>query len=151
MLQSIVEPNPTINEHELELFTTRRGVRLPKQYEEFLLTTNGGQPVPSAFPITGFADNPLGVVQALFGVKANLATEDLDKILSELQGTVPKGIFPIACTEGDDFLVLDLRKPNAPVLFWDRKPFWGSSTWNEADLYPVSNDFSTFLHALHEP
>lgn len=150
MLQNVLEPNAAISEHELRSFAHRHGVKLPKSYEEFLLNTNGGQPVPSAFPIIGFATNPEGVVQAFFGLKATVRTEGLERNLAELEQSVPKGILPIAGTEGDDFIVLDLRKPRAPVLFWDRKPFWGSNVWNENDLYPVANDFEAFLRELHE-
>lgn len=150
MLQKIVEPNANLSGNELRSFANKNGIQLPKAYEDFLLHTNGGQPVPSAFPITGFPDNPHGVVQAFFGLKANIGAEDLEANLADLERLVPKGILPIAGTEGDDFVVLDLRKPNAPVVFWDRKSFWGSNVWNENDLYPVANDFESFLRALHE-
>ncbi|MDO8839074.1 MAG: SMI1/KNR4 family protein [Parvibaculum sp.] len=150
MLQDVVEPNATIGEIELRSFADRHGIRLPKAYAEFLLRTNGGQPVPAAFPIAGMEGNPSGVIQAFFGLKANIGTEDLESNLTELGETVPMGILPIAGTEGDDFLILDLRKKDAPVLFWDRKPFWGSNLWDESDLYPVAADFELLLRELHE-
>jgi hypothetical protein len=150
MLQTILEPNARISEQELKSLERQYGIALPKSYEEFLLKTNGGQPVPPAFPITGLADNPIGVVQAFFGLKAAISTEDLERILEEHAHLVPKGILPIACTGGADFLVIDLRKPSAPVLFWDRRPFWGTDVWNEADLYPVADDFESLLASLHE-
>jgi hypothetical protein len=150
MLQNIVEPNSNVSEHEVHAFARSHDIRLPERYREFLLATNGGQPVPAAFPISGLADNPVGVIKAFFGLKANIGTEDLDGNLEELQGLVPKGILPIACTDGDDYLVLDLRKAQGPVLFWDRKPFWGTDEWNEEDLYPVAADFEALLHSLHE-
>ena len=43
---------------------------LPASYQSFLLRNNGGRPVPSAFPIEGFNNNPTGVIQAFFGVDA---------------------------------------------------------------------------------
>ena len=58
MLQNVLEPNAAISEHELRSFAHRHGVKLPKSYEEFLLNTNGGQPVPSAFPIMGLRPTP---------------------------------------------------------------------------------------------
>lgn len=151
MLQNIVEPSARISETELKLFAQRHGIHFPKAYEKFLLNTNGGQPVPSAFPIEGLSGNPSGVVQAFFGLKANVGTEDLENNLLELGESVPKGILPIAGTEGDDFLVLDLRQTGAPIMFWDRRKFWGSNVWNESDLYPVANNFETLLSELHDP
>jgi hypothetical protein len=150
MLQNVLEPNSKVSESTLTSFAHRHGIRLPKAYEEFLLNTNGGQPVPAAFPIGGMEDNPEGVVQAFFGLSANIGTEDLEGNLAELGEAVPKGILPIAGTEGDDFLVLDLRQAHAPVLFWDRKAFWGSGLWNESDLYPVASNFESFLRSLHD-
>jgi len=150
MLQRVVELNPRITEQELRAFTNRHGIRLPKQYEEFLLRNNGGEPSPPAFPISGFENNPSGVVQVMFGLNAKFESLDLDKVLSEHESTIPKGILPIACTEGYDLLVLDLRSPHAPVLYWDRRPFWGNNVWDEDDLYFVANDFPSFLQGLHE-
>jgi len=149
VLQNMIDPNAKISDAELELFAQKIGLHLPRAYVDFLLHTNGGQPVPSAFSIIGFPDNPDGVVQAFFGLNATIGTEDLEKNIAELDRRIPNGVFPIASTEGDDFLILDLRKHGAPVLFWDRRPFWGSSVWNEADLYLVAHDFESFLNALH--
>ena len=150
MLQNVIDPNAKLDEHQLRSFANRHGLKLPKEYESFLLSTNGGQPVPAGFPIAGFPNNPVGAVQAFFGLGAGIASEDLEKNLLELQPAVPKGILPIAATEGDDFLLLDLRKSHAPVIFWDRKPFWGSNLWNESDLYPVAGNFISFLRSLHD-
>jgi hypothetical protein len=150
MLQTILELNAKTSEQDLRALEQRYDIILPKSYKDFLLNTNGGQPVPPAFPITGFANNPLDSVQAFFGLKAAMGCYDLEKILEELEHLIPKGILPIACTGGDDFLIIDIRKPGAPVLFWDRKPFWGTDVWNEAHLYPVADDFESLLNVLHE-
>lgn len=150
MLRDVVEPNSKVSDNELRSFADKYGIRLPKAYAEFLLSTNGGQPVPAVFPIAGMEDNPAGVVQAFFGLQANIETEDLERNLAELGSTVPTGILPIAGTEGDDFLVLDLRQARAPVLFWDRRNYWGSNLWNESDLYPVAVDFESFLRELRD-
>jgi hypothetical protein len=151
MLQKVTEPNARITAQELQSFSDRHGMKLPMPYQEFILAVNGGgYPVPSAFPIAGLADNPLGVLQALFGINAARETEDLDRVLEELQDSTPKGVLPIGCTEGYDLVVLDLRRADAPVLFWDRRSFWGSNVWDENDLYLVAENFRSFLDVLHE-
>ncbi|HEY9172941.1 MAG TPA: SMI1/KNR4 family protein [Verrucomicrobiae bacterium] len=150
MLREIVEPNSPISESEISVFESRFRLALPHQYRQFLLTNNGGRPVPSAFPILGFSANPRGNIQAFFGLGATIGTEDVALVLSQLVHDVPAGILPVACTGCDDFLCLDLRKPSAPVRFWDRRPFWGSNKWSEADLYPVTKDFASLLEALDD-
>lgn len=148
MFQKVVDPNPSINDLELQAFARRHGIKLPSEYRTFLLANNGGRPVPPAFPIQGFPDNPIGVIQAFFGLKTEIQTEDLDRILDELHGVIPAGILPIANTDGDDFVVLDLRVPGNPCLFWNRKPFWGDNVWRDEDLYPVAGNFQALLATL---
>ncbi|HWQ90137.1 MAG TPA: SMI1/KNR4 family protein [Clostridia bacterium] len=145
MLDQMLQPNPPINESQLLAFGARYHIDLPLAYRNFLLKYNGGQPVPAAFPIEGLPDNPAGVIQAFFGLNASLPTEDLDTIMTELADRMPKGILPIACTDGNDFVCFDLREGD-PVVFWDRKPFWGSNVWNDDDLYPVASNFELLLN-----
>jgi hypothetical protein len=150
MLCKILEPNAPVDADRISSFEERHEISLPKAYRDFLLRHNGGQPEPAAFPIEGMPDNPYGGVQAFFGLDANLLTEDLDLVLADLAGLIPAGILPIACTDGDDFVCLDLRRLTGPVVYWDRVPFWGENVWDERDLYPVADDFGTFLNELYD-
>ena len=150
MLRNIVEPNLPVNVETLRFFALRNNIELPMSYEKFLLSTNGGQPEPAAFDIHGLEHNPAGVVQAFFGLNARIQSEDLELNLAELSGEIPAGILPIAGTDWDDFLILDLRFPGSPVRFWDRRSFWGTHAWRESDLYPVSCDFDSLLRDLHD-
>jgi hypothetical protein len=144
------EANAPIEEGQLLHFATRYGLNLPRPYQDFIMRNNGGRPVPAAFPIVGFENNPSGVIHAFFGLNASIETEDLNVIMAELTGCIPSGMLPIACTEGDDFLCMDLRKPRGPIVFWDRKPFWGSNVWRDGDLYSVADDFDDLLVKLHD-
>jgi len=49
----------------------------------------------------------------------------------------------------DDFLVLDMRKKDAPVAYCNRRSFWGTAHWSEEDLYPVASGFAALLLSLH--
>ncbi len=150
MLRTILEPNGKIAQDDINSFALRHQLVLPPSYVAFLLRYNGGQPEPAGFPIEGLADNPLGAIQVFFGIKAKNPTEDLDRVLTEECSKIPHGVVPIACTEGDDFVCIDLRDPGCPVLFWDRRLFWGSNLWNEQDLYSIAQDFDSFLANLRE-
>lgn len=150
MLRRVTQTNPTIDQSALKSFELRYGLNLPLAYREFLLTTNGGRPIPPAFPILGLPNNPSGTIQAFFGLNASIHAHDLAAVTSELVGLVPPGLLPIACTDGDDFVCIDLRRPGAPVLFWDRRPVWGTNGWNDGDLYPIAGDFEALLGALSD-
>jgi hypothetical protein len=151
MLREIVEPNRPITEEDIAALESRLGLQLPPAYRDFLRKYNGGQPVPADFPIAGIPNNPFGAVQAFFGIGANIFTEDIEGVKADLPNTVPIKLIPIACTDGYDFVCLDLRQPGAPVVYWDRVPFWGNEVWNEGDLYPIAPSFEAFLEALHDP
>jgi hypothetical protein len=119
-------------------------------YRAFLLKHNGGEPDPPAFPITGFRNNPLGAIQKLFGINATVDVYDLDFVLEDLEGLIPRGVLPIGCTEGDDYVCLDTRREGIPVMYWDRRPFWGNNMWREEYLYPVAANFEAFLKSLQD-
>jgi hypothetical protein len=81
---------------------------------------------------------------------ARLPTDDLDETMRTLAGLIPSDILPIAHTDGDDFVCLDLRKGMpAGTVYWDRVGFWGTNVWREADLCPIAEDFTAFLDGLH--
>ena len=152
MLEKIREPNLPTTIYDLNSFGDRHKLALPARYVSFLLENNGGRPVPAAFPIQGLADNPFGIIKVFFGINTEIDTENLEYVLVEEceNINVPKGILPIASTDCGDFLCIDLRKSECPIVFWDRKPSWGNNIWNEADLYPVAESFETLLETLFE-
>lgn len=148
MLRELLQPNPPTDNGALVAFGLRYNLELPVPYREFLLRNNGGQPVRAVFPIEGMKDNSYGRVQSFFGLKAEISVYDLDAIMADLLDLIPRGVLPIACTEGYDFLCLDLRNAGASVVFWDRKPFWGTDIWSEGDLFPVADSFDSLLSSL---
>lgn len=150
MLREVKQANARVGEDAIHSFEVRYEVKLPRAYREFLLATNGGRPIPPVFPIQRFPNNPIGVIQVFFGFNANIRAHDLAIVMGELAGVIPVGLLPIACTDGDDFVCIDLRKAGAPVLFWDRRPFWGTNAWNDTDLYPVTDNFEALLRALSD-
>lgn len=149
-MKIVEQLNPRITEDDLATFSGRHNLLLPQDYGDFLLRNNGGRPEPDCFPIEGLPLNPFGNVQVFFGINAAILTEDLTTILTELPSSVPHGILPVACNGGGDFICLDLRKTNTPVVFWDRRPFWGNNIWNEKDLYRIADSFESFLESMRD-
>ena len=148
MFPKLKSANPPTTMAAIEEFEDRYGGILPGLYKEFLLASNGGAPEASVFPIEGFALNPFGAVQVFFGIGARLPTSDLAKVYEMYGGGFPLGIVPVACTDGDDFICLDLRGGTDRVAYWDKRPFWGTGEWRENDLYHVANSFAEFLASL---
>ena len=150
MLPEMTKTNQPVNKQDVVGFARRHSLDLPKEYREFLARYNGGQPIPPTFPIEGFLNNPLGDVQVFFGLNAVRETEDLDAVMADHEDLIPAGILPIACTDGYDFVCLDLRGGKERVVYWDRVPFWGANVWNEEDLYFIASNFDDFLRGLRE-
>ena len=148
MFPKIKEPNPPTSQAIIEDFESTRELTLPSLYKTFLLASNGGRPSPLTFPIEGMALNPLGAVHFFFGIGARLSAYDLASVYDLYAAGLPKSIVPIACTDGDDFVCLDLRDGGERVAFWDRRHFWGTGEWREGDLYHVANSFEEFLASL---
>lgn len=148
MLQYVKFSEAAITAADLVAFEARHALFLPRAYKNFLLAHNGGQPTPRMFPIAGFSEDSYGGINSFYGLHASTPAADLDEQMSDLPDTVPRGIVPIAYTDGNDKLVLDLRKEGAPVLFWDFHAFWGNNIWNEKLLYPVAGNFEALLASL---
>jgi hypothetical protein len=78
MLERVETLNGPITEADLRAFEARTSIKLPESYREFLLTNNGGRPVPPAFSIEGFAEDSIGAVQVFFGLGDNVPAVDLN-------------------------------------------------------------------------
>ena len=150
MLRKIVESGEPTSRERVAQFEQRWHVELPESYRAFLVSTNGGRPVPGAFPIGGMEGNPVGVLQAFFGLDNKIRSLDLDWTLENLGVPQPRGLVPIGCTEGDDFVCISTLDPGQPVVFWDRMACWGKGEWSSSDFYPVTEDFERLLAALHD-
>jgi hypothetical protein len=136
---------------DIEAFCNKYTLKLPPAYIQFLLKHNGGKPTPAAFPIKGFPQNPFGAIQAFFGIRATISTEDLENLMLEFEGTFPKDLLPIACTGTGDYLCIDLRNSRGKIVFWDFHPFWGNNIWSENHLYDVASDFAALLDSINNP
>lgn len=148
MKLSIQSSNPKLCENEVQEFAKKYEIT-DEDYKKFLLEFNGGEPSLNAFLITGMRDNPEGVIQSFFGLRAHLSTEDIELVLKEHRGLVPDKVIPVACNDFYDFVCLDARHTPAIVVFWDRRNFWGSDRWDDADLYFIAPNFEEFLGSLH--
>jgi hypothetical protein len=150
MLERIIESNRRVTAREIHAFGARHGLRLPRAYQAFLLRHNGGQPVPTTFPIArprpGCGDN----VDLFYGIDATDKLYDLDRVLEDGKGLFPRKLLPIAYTPFNDEICIDLRKKGAPVVLWDRCAIWEDHAWKESQLYFIASNFGTFLNSFFQ-
>ena len=144
----IVTPNHAISPSNIDEFERARDIKLPLEYREFLLNTNGGVPNDVVYPIEGFQLNPFGGLQIFFGVDTGISYASLEVVLDMYAGGIPQGVIPIADNGGGDYVCIDLRRGMSKIVFWDKRPYWSTGLWREEDLYPVADSFSSFLGAL---
>ena len=150
MLRAVRTDNVPLTDQKLADFLQKVRLELPPSYIEFLRQHNGGRPIPDIFPIEGLPMNPDGAIQVFFGIEASVPACDLKNVLMALPSTVPMEVFPIACTDGNDYVCLDLRREGNPVVYWDRREFWGNNVWKERYLYPIAPNFDALLASLHD-
>ena len=150
LLENITESDAPVDRKTIEEFERRNKIRLPADYIEFLLAHNGGRPEPECFPILGLQFNPFGSIDSFYALNSAIRACDLQFVLSDIPDSVPVGIVPIASNGSGDHICLDLRRPGAPVVFFDYRPFWGNNEWREDLLYPVAPNFSALLNSLQD-
>ena len=129
-------------------FESSRNLKLPISYKQFLLTINGGIPDDIVYPIYGMINNKYGGIQVFFGMGTLPPMPSIETIYDTYAGAIPKDIIPMADNGGGDYVCIDLRNGYERVVFWDKRPFWGTGKWRETDLYHVADSFAGFLTSL---
>jgi hypothetical protein len=147
-MPDMVEANPPTTIEAIEDFERTRSVTLPSSYKLFLLTSNGGVPALSHFPLAGRRGNPFESVQVFCGIGVRWPTTELSYALDLYRGGIPEGVVPIADQDGGSFICLDLRDGTDRVVFWDHRHFWSTGEWREQDVYRIAESFEAFLDLL---
>ncbi|MGZ3460387.1 MAG: SMI1/KNR4 family protein [Archangium sp.] len=139
------EGGPPLNEEDVRSFEKEHGLTLPASYREFLLATNGGRPERDLFKLNGLEGNPLGRIHIFFGLNDPIASCNLDWNLDTFGDRIPANLLPIATTEGIDKICLSVTGHRTGAIFyWD-----GHARAGERNLYPLADDFASFISSLH--
>jgi hypothetical protein len=145
VLLNTSEGGPPLPEEEIRSFERVLGMVLPLLYREFLLATNGGRPERDLFEIKGLAGNALGRVHVFFGLNDPVESCNLDWNLEVFRDRIPKGLLPIATTEGADKICLAIAGEQAgAVFYWD-----GYARAGEREFYLLADDFASFTSMLY--
>jgi cell wall assembly regulator SMI1 len=138
----ILESGDALTPTDIETFEATIGKPLPPAYRNFLLTHNGGHPVP---PVIDIDDCPNGatVVQVFLSLTGPVESETLGWSWQAFQGRIPERLLPIADDPFGNIFCLSLDGADAgQMVFLDRY------VESEARPYFVAQDFTTFLAKL---
>ncbi|MFY2561720.1 SMI1/KNR4 family protein [Corallococcus terminator] len=138
------EGGPSRSDEEVQLFEAQHGIKLPRQFRDFLLVTNGRMPERDLFQIDGFQENPHGRIHVFFGLNDPVESCNLDWNLRVFEGRIPGWLLPIATTEGSDKICLATSGGDeGGIYYWDAHAPSGTNS-----AYLLADDFGTFVSSL---
>lgn len=145
MTVNIEDSYAPFSPRHLEEVESRLAIELPQGYRAFLLTHNGGRPIPDAFQMGGrweMVDRFLGIHE---GEHDNL----LDYVKA-YEGRLPPELLPIAHDAFGNLICLAVRGlEHGGVYFWDHEceagrgepPNYDNVTW-------IAESFDAFLASM---
>ena len=125
------------------------GFKLPDDYREFLLKTNGGQqPEPECFRVeTG----EVSAVSVLFPIANSSDYYDLRAHFDHQKDELPRGVIPIGKDIGGNTICLALEgEERGSVLFMDHEAETGPHKDGWDNLYFCARSFSEFFNGLRD-
>lgn len=151
----ITDSGPVLTEVDLAEAERKVGRPIPLAYRQFLLAHNGGRPASPDFRI---AEVPKGqsddaAVKRFLGIDQQEPTLNLQYVFEMFTGRIPDDFFPIAFDPGGNLIgIMTSGKNEGRVFFWDHEHETEEGAPPTHDnLYPVADDFETFLTKLGEP
>lgn len=129
-------------------FENEIGIKIPKEYRDFLKEYNGGYPQPDGFSFGEQGDGSSVDRFLSLGCEKN---HDLHKYFNIYKDRIPNGYLPIAHDPGGNLVLIKLSADKSMVYFWDHE--------DEADegespsmrnVYLISQSFHEFIDGLVE-
>lgn len=139
------EPPTPCEDSDIANLEAHLGVVFPKDYRLFVATSGGGSPVETDFDI----NEPRGVFNASIGVFLTVADGKygIAETLRNIEERKIDGLIPVAESGGGDFVCLDYRESDSPVI-----AYWHHGRHGlDDELVIVCDTFSEFLSLLEEP
>lgn len=134
-----------ITQADIDLFCRDFHITLPRTFQDFLLSHNGGVPSLTRFPIRGLKHNEYGSIDRFFSLSTSGPGYDLRRILIDLGLPGEPKIIPIASNGSGDFVCLN---DAFEVVFWDRMNIWHKQSLELSDLYHCAANFESFIRSL---
>lgn len=135
---------------QIEDFADRQGLTLPPSYKEFLLDTNGGEPMPNEFEVPNWLGES-SMVQAFFGIHDG-ENNNLAAKIDMFKNRLPQGFVPIASDPAGNLLCLGTNGDDeGRIYFWDHEEELdddGLSKKDFSNMYRIANNINEFLAEL---
>lgn len=140
-------PDPT----RLVAFEDKVGARLPSDYRQFLLASNGGDLTPEEIIFPGQTE-PFTVLRSpTFGLHDG--DSSLDKVYDNCEDAIPAEVFAFAEDYGGNLLCLGIHGEHiGHVFFWDHersRP--GDEVPGFAGMTLLAGSFTEFVAHLGKP
>ena len=121
MVTHLVECAIPATSGQVAAFEREFGLSLPDGYKRFLMTTNGGRPVPDALRVPEWPGEGT-CIHYFFGLHQD-EHNNLASWTTELTDRLRKGCIPVGVDMGGNFLVLATRGGRrGSIYYWDASP-----------------------------
>jgi hypothetical protein len=144
MLLRTEEGGGRVEELEIAKLERAMKVRFPKSYRNFLLTHNGGRPIPAGFELDLDGDRQRWQVHFFFSVNDSVKSCRLDWNEEVTRETRPPGVLPIAHDDFGNTFYLRTTEGMADSVYFGPTPW----NWQKTKLTKVADTFSDFLQML---
>lgn len=144
----MTELGRTLSDGDVKSLEKELGFLLPSKYREFLLSYNGGRPIPADFPITGFPNNPSGGIQIFLGIDRKYNSSNIAWSYKILSKRIPTFFLPIAGTDVGNLVCLAIGGENeGKVYLWDHENEHTPPTYR--NVYLIADSFQAFLNSIY--
>lgn len=128
----------------------KRKIKLPEEFVQFLLQSNGGCPEPDGFQVPGWEHRASGV-KCFFGVH-NGKFNNLELEWERYGRRIPEILAPIASDDFGNLICIAVSGPQqGAIFFWDHEGELddrGQSRLDFANIFLVAQTFKEFLDKL---
>jgi cell wall assembly regulator SMI1 len=138
MRTALIHSGDSVTQQDISEFEKSFEVRLPKDYKDFLLETNGGRPEKSFFP---FEDDGFGIGWFYNLKNGKYTLEFTLELLWIAEQTIPRNLIPIARGHGADFYCICLDTANYGQIY-----VWHGNM--DVEPFKVANSFSELIEGL---
>lgn len=138
-----------VSEQQLADIETELGIRLPREYKEFISKYNGGRPRPGGFVIQSGAHEDRSLVDFFFSFTPG-DLYDIVKYHKRLKGRIPSDLLPIAIDPFGNIICLSVSgATEGKVFFWDHeKEPEENSPPSYDNVYLIADNFESFINSL---
>ena len=139
------ETGPALSDADILAFEERFQAVLPSDYRHFLLTHNGGHPMPDSVKLVLNGQQVNWRLHFFLGLKDPMEECNLDWAIDITGDTRPDGLIPFATDEGGNFFYIDVRPQHSGAVYF------GATPEDVSKVRPVlvSLSFSAFIDSLH--